>query len=448
MTTEKWESLSPSARLEARFDDWMSAPGIQFANAEIERAYRERTQLFKDTVLLRKGARVPIHLHAGFYPVNYAGYTAEEVMKDFDKLGKAFKKFNADFMPDALASSLYTGSARIFESLDLKLYRWAGHGVPPTAPYQCVESEYMLADEYDLLIADPTGYFIRYYLPRIFGSLSPWQRISPLTDLTELPFMGANLASLGHPDMQEAFEKLLQAGKAALEWMKAGGAINNATVSSLGLAPFTSGFTKAPFDTLGDTLRGTRAIMLDKFRRPEKVLAACERFVPIAVEMCIRSSNNGRKPAVTVPLHKGADGFMSDQDFKKFYWPTLKATILGMVDAGVVPFLFVEGSYNRRLDLIADSDIPKGTTVWMFDKTDMKEVKKKLGGWACFGGNVPVSLLAASKPQDVSDYVKRLIDDVAQDGGFILSTGAVLDDAKLENLHAMIDTAKEYGVYR
>ncbi len=42
----------------------------------------------------------------------------------------------------------------------------------------------------------------------------------------------------------------------------------------------------------------------------------------------------------------------------------------------------------------------------------------------------------------------KSLDDVAQDGGFILSTGAVLDDAKPENLHALIDTGKQYGVYR
>ena len=46
------------------------------------------------------------------------------------------------------------------------------------------------------------------------------------------------------------------------------------------------------------------------------------------------------------------------------------------------------------------------------------------------------------------DCVKRLIDDVAGDGGFILATGAVVDDAEPENLHALIDTGKEYGVYR
>jgi uroporphyrinogen-III decarboxylase len=83
----------------------------------------------------------------------------------------------------------------------------------------------------------------------------------------------------------------------------------------------------------------------------------------------------------------------------------------------------------------------------MFDRTDMKEVHRRFKGWACFGGNVPVSMLKAGKPADVEDYVKRLLDDVAGDGGFILSTGAVLDDALPENLHALIRTGKEYGVY-
>ncbi len=80
-----------------------------------------------------------------------------------------------------------------------------------------------------------------------------------------------------------------------------------------------------------------------------------------------------------MPLHKGADGFMSDKDFKTFYWPTLKAVIVGLVNEGCVPFLFVEGGYNQRLDVIArDPDIPAGSTLWIFDKTDMNEVKKAL----------------------------------------------------------------------
>jgi hypothetical protein len=36
---------------------------------------------------------------------------------------------------------------------------------------------------------------------------------------------------------------------------------------------------------------------------------------------------------------------------------------------------------------------------------------------------------------------------VAQDGGYILANGAVLDNATPKNLHAFIDTGKAYGVY-
>ncbi len=445
---DNWSSLSPSGKLAARFQAWASPQGVQFANHEVECAYKERVQLFQDALQLKRPKRVPIHLHTGFYPIRYAGFSPEEAMNDYGKLGQAMTKFNADFLPDALASSMVPGPAPVFDLLDLRLYRWPGHGVPPDAPFQCVESEYMHEDEYDLLVADPTGYFLRFYLPRIFGALNSWQKLSPLTDLTELPFMGGNLVALGNPDVQAAFEKYLQAGKAALEWVKACGAINNASVSSFGLVPFTAGFTKAPFDTLGDTLRGTRAIMLDKFRRPDKVLAAIKCLTPIAIEMGVRLANGGRKPIINIPLHKGADGFISVGDFQTFYWPTLEATILGLVEQGCIPLLLVEGSYNnQRLDIIAESGIPAGTTLWMFDHTDLREVKKRFGSWACFGGNVPVSMLATSEPEQVQAYVKRLIDDVAPDGGFILSTGAVLDDARPDSLHAMIETAREYGVY-
>jgi hypothetical protein len=66
--------------------------------------------------------------------------------------------------------------------------------------------------------------------------------------------------------------------------------------------------------------------------------------------------------------------------------------------AGVTPEeAMFEGWYNHRLDVIAESGIPAGKTIWMFDQTDMRAVKKKFGSWACFGGNVPVSLLKRAR---------------------------------------------------
>ena len=98
---------------------------------------------------------------------------------------------------------------------------------------------------------------------------------------------------------------------------------------SMGLPSGYGGMSKAPFDILSDTLRGTKGIMLDMFRCPEKVLAACERLVPVAVDMALGRTGEIPVPTVIFPLHKGADGFMSDEQFKTFYWPTLRKVLCG-----------------------------------------------------------------------------------------------------------------------
>ncbi len=35
----------------------------------------------------------------------------------------------------------------------------------------------MKADEYDVLINDPTDFFMRHYLPRVFNALSGWSTL-------------------------------------------------------------------------------------------------------------------------------------------------------------------------------------------------------------------------------------------------------------------------------
>jgi len=444
---ENWNELTPREKFEERFKAWMSAPNIEFATPEAEKHYKETIKRVKDIVELKKPDRVPVHANIGFYPAEYAGITAEEAMYDYKKLHMAWTKFHKDFQPDFVNSCILIGPGKVFEILDYKLYNWPGHGTDPHTPYQCIEDKYMMDDEYDLLINDPSGYWMRSYLPRVFGAFQPWSKLAPLTDLVELPFTGAFMIPVGMPDVQESFQKFLEAGKAALEWIGAAAAVDGESVATLGLPGLIGGFCKAPFDTLGDTLRGTKPIMLDLFRRPKKVQAAMERLVPIMVEMGVRASTANNIPIVFIPLHKGADGFLSRDEFAKFYWPTLKEVILGVIKEGCVPFLFVEGGYNQRIDFLADPELPEGKIFWLFDYTDMKLVKKTLGGKASFGGNVPASMLKAGTPEDVEKYVKFLMDNVAQDGGFILSAGAVIDQAKPENLHAMIEAGKKYGAY-
>ena len=203
--------------------------------------------------------------------------------------------------------------------------------------------------------------------------------------------------------------------------------------------------TWAPFDFLGDTLRGTRGIVTDLYRRPEKVLAACERLLPVLLKYVTRKAAPFVPPTVFIPLHKGADGFMNDEQFRTFYWPTLRKMCLGLIEQGLVPYLFAEGAYNSRLEVIRD--LPAGRTVWHFDQTDMRKAKEALEGIACIAGNVPLSLLQLETPDKVTAYCRKLIDEVKGQGGFILDIGAGADTAKEENFAAMIQAAKTYGVY-
>jgi len=81
-----------------------------------------------------------------------------------------------------------------------------------------------------------------------------------------------------------------------------------------------------------------------------------------------------------------------------------------------------------------------------FEKTDMFKAKEVLGGHICIQGNVPPTLLEVGSPQDVEEYCKKLIKVCGKSGGFILSAGSAIDQSKPENIKAMVDSAKKYGV--
>ncbi len=445
------KQLSPDEKQEALFQRLLSPKDPQgndlpFQSPEAEKAYKERVIRFKDAIQLKKlPDRVPVTILPSMFPVFYSGMTVHEVMYDYDKCYAAWRKFVLDFEPDVHMGCAAPGSGKFFEILDYKLYSWPGHGVQPEHSYQCNEGEYMTADEYDALIDDPSGFFSNVYLPRVFGALEPWKMLPFLPGILEIYGVAFNFIPFGLPPVQGALKALMDAGGEALKWAGAVGGFDG-EMATLGFPQFLGGFTKAPFDVIGDTLRGTRGIMLDMYRQPDKLIEAMEALTPLMIKMGVGAAQMTGKPIIFVPLHKGADGFISDEQFKKFFWPTLKEVILGLIEGGCVPFPAAEGFWNTRLEVI--QDIPKGKTVWMIDQSDMAKVKETLGQNACLLGNVSSALLYLGTPQEVRDYVKKVIDTTGKDGGLIIGNGAFFDHAKPENVKAMVDTAKEYGAYK
>jgi uroporphyrinogen-III decarboxylase len=443
---KNWAEMSPEEKQEARFQKWLSPEGVRFAGPKAEKAYKERATRIKDAIQLKKKPdRVPVLLIPSFGPAFYSGLTPYDVMYDYEKANNAWKKFYLDLQPDAHFGCVAPGPGRFFDILEYKLYKYPGHGVSPQNSYQCVEGEYMKADEYEALMQDPTYFFTTTYLPRIFRALEPFKQLPNLTTYVEMYGTGITFFPYGLPDVQAAFKKLLEAGSEALKWMGYFGAFMK-EMTELGFPSGQGGYTKAPFDILADTLRGTKGIMTDMYRQPDRLIKAMDTMLRFWIQKGIIEANMNSNPLIFIPLHKGADGFMSDEQYKRFYWPYLKKIILGLVDEGVVPFIWAEGGYNSRLEVI--QDLPKGKTAWLFDIVDIAKAKKALDGIACVCGTMPTDLLTIGTPQQARDHAKKCIDVAGRGGGYIMSNGAFFDVVKGENLKAMVETVKEYGIYK
>ena len=79
-----------------------------------------------------------------------------------------------------------------------------------------------------------------------------------------------SLVPFGLPDVQAGLQALLEAGREALQWAGVVGEVSGQAMAN-GYPSVMGGLAKAPFDTLGDTLRGTQGIMMDMFQRPDKL---------------------------------------------------------------------------------------------------------------------------------------------------------------------------------
>jgi hypothetical protein len=442
--------VTPSAdadqKQEQRFQTWENGDNIPFVDSDAKAAYQERAGLIKDAVQLKKApSRIPVCPASGTLPIEYAGITWADAMYDYQKLTGAWEKYHDDFDTDVFHGPRVVVPGRALDLLDFKLYRWAGSGLREDQEYQFVEREYMPAASYQDLIDDPTGFFLNFYFPKIFEGLKPFEKFPLLPPVHEIPMVPPAVLPFGTAEMKTALQRLIDAGEETQKWIAEIGPAS-LQIMSRGLPAFSGGFSKAPFDVIGDSLRGTRGILLDMFRHQDELIEACDRLTPFMVKCGIAACNASGHMMPYLPLHKGADGFMSDDQFKTFYWPSLRKVAIGLIDAGLVPILFAEGGYNQRLEVI--SDLPKGKAIWLFDKTDMERAKATVGQVCCIAGNVPLDLLCTGTPDDVIAYCRHLIDTAGRDGGFIFSTGAGMQGAKPENVKAMIDFSKAYGVYR
>jgi uroporphyrinogen-III decarboxylase len=179
------------------------------------------------------------------------------------------------------------------------------------------------------------------------------------------------------------------------------------------------------------------------FRQPEKLTAMADMILPTLLAQAIGAARATGNPRVFIPMHRGAAGFMSNEQYARFYWPTFEGLILGLIDAGLTPLPLFEGDYTPRLEFLAE--LPPGKVAAHFDRVDREKFKEICGDVLCFWGDIAGSLLVTGTPQQVKDEVKRLIDLFGDTGALMIDgSNTVPDEAKPENVMAMSEAVHEY----
>ena len=434
------DTMTAEQKREKRFQQWRKPKGVQFKSVKAAQGYEERVDRFIKVFNLEKPDRVPVILPAGTCPVYYAGMTLKEAMRDVEGLCDAHRKFLEDFESDSFASPMMVPSAKAMEIIDTRTLKWPGHGLPDHASMlQFVEGEYMKADEYDLFLDDPSDYCLRRYIPRNLGALAPFAGFDPTQFILGMAQKFLNPAMF--PAVRAAYQAIIDYGEESARWFDHLMRFNHEAMAA-GYPSLFGAQSHAPFDILADTMRGTKGVILDMYRQPEKLMAAIEKVTPMNINCAVAGSNMSGNPIVFFALHKGDETFMSNKQYEKFYWPSFRKVIIGLIEEGLTPFLFAEGRYGSRLEII--KDLPRGKVVWHFDRTDMFQAKKILGDNACIAGNVPASLLCTGTVKEVKEYCRKLIEVCGEGGGFILTGGASIDNGPAENLRAMTESVMEF----
>ncbi|MHA1341539.1 MAG: uroporphyrinogen decarboxylase family protein [Candidatus Helarchaeota archaeon] len=418
--------------------------------------HKERKRRIFDTIAIKEPDRVPISPMTTYWPMMYKGMTKKEAMYDLARSSQAIIDTVMEFQWDTAPSVIVMYPVKAFDIVDSKLWKWPGaknpeQRVDDNAPYQFCEGEYMKANEYEEFFEDPTNFVIRKVIPRHYGALSGFKNFPSRNDMINgyMAMMGVPFTFL-NPEFKASSEKLGEALKEVQLWFQMG--IESMTkLQRLGFPPIFAGIAQAPFDVVSEFLRGMRGSMLDMYRHPEELLKLIDTLTKPMIKGSLKLAMLPDAPIIFIPLHRGADGFMSDEQFRKFYWPSLKELMVELIKAGKIPMPFFEGKYNSRLEYIQElgNEHPGKIVAW-FDQTDIFKAKEMFGDKVCIRGNIPGSLMVTGTPNQVEEYCKKCIEIVGEGGGYILDGGVsgIPDESKPENVKAMTDSVFKYGLYK
>lgn len=412
--------------------------------------YDEKLKRINDAIAMKEPDRVPCIPFVQTYGITFNGTTMAQAMYDQTVAQQSVEEYLEKYDPDCSygVSAYFCGMGPAFDDLGLQFFQWAGQDGSICDDYsihQYHEKAYLEEDEYPALLGDATGWVLGNYLPRNYKLFEPLAGLHlnfNMLGYGSIPGM----MQFADPRIADTFAKLGEIARTKLIPVYQSWAEFDKRMVEKGFPLLFNATTTVAFDTLSDCLRGTLDTMMDIVEQPENVHAAIETFYPSTLFGAIAQAKTSPGRLVFIPLHKGLEGFLSNDQYREFYWPTMLRLVEDLNKFGYTPYLYTEGKYDARLEII--KELPAGSCVVHFENCDMAEAKRLVGDHCCISGGFNDQLLTRSTPDKVADEVKRLLDICAPGGGYMFDVNCTMDyGIKHENIEAMFETVKEYGRY-
>lgn len=137
--------------------------------------------------------------------------------------------------------------------------------------------------------------------------------------------------------------------------------------------------------------------------------------------------------------------------FREFVMPYLTKMVARVHEHGKAFLLHVCGAVRPLLPMIVEAGVDMLEPIQIrASGMEPEGLKRDFGKDICFYGGVDLQrVLCKGTPEEVSAEVRRLIDILGRDGGYIIGPGHtyIQIDAPMENIMAMYETANEYRPY-
>jgi hypothetical protein len=377
--------------------------------------FEERNKVRTDLLSGRKPSRVLVNSTFTIDAAcGYAGINLAEAHYNMELIEKAFEKTCEDFYADIFPVET-SRFPLVYQILGAKNFIMGSGGT-----VQHPEIETMHIDEYDEFIDAPYKTILEKFLPRVCTALDTDPVNQGLVLAKAFSAYGATWASLA-----EIYAKLSEKHGYCQGF-------------------FTGPINQAPFDFLADQLRGFKNITMDIRRIPDKVEKAVKAITPLMLKMSIPTV---RYPGIINMIFLHMAPFINQEQFERFYWPSLKEVVTKLDQEGISNYIWVEQDETRYAEYFAS--LPE-STIFFMENGDPKHFTKTVGKNHAFGGFYdPLITLSRSK-EDCIDEAKRLLDICMKSDHFYFTFNRQIMDIKsvdVPKIQAVLEWVRNNGKY-